>query len=88
MVGLDDSIPDFGLGTSEQTVPEIQGNSSMSEMGRSFIALANPLKDVAFTVDASICRPQAVKPNDTTTILVGIALAFTLISIVLQVIFI
>ena len=74
-----------GYNPSEATVPEIQGNSTMSEMGRGFMALANPLKDVAFSVDASICRPRASEPNHKTTVFIICALVFTLISIVIQV---
>ncbi|VDD79680.1 unnamed protein product [Mesocestoides corti] len=83
--GVSNSVPDFGMSATEQTVPEIQGNSSLSEMGRGFLALANPLKEVSFSVEASICRPRASKPDDVTTILVACSIALTLLSIVLQV---
>ena len=73
-----------GFSPGEQTVPEIQSNSSISELGRSFLALANPMKDVAFTVDASICRPRASEPNHKTTAYIVCALAITLLSIVVQ----
>nr|CDS18679.1 DC STAMP domain containing protein 2 [Echinococcus granulosus] len=83
--GISDQISDFGFGASEQVVPEIQGNSTMSEIGRSFMNLANPLKDIAFSVDATICRPRPSEPDHETTILIGLALVLTLLSIIVQV---
>ncbi|KAL5106319.1 DC-STAMP domain-containing protein 2 [Taenia crassiceps] len=82
---VSNQISDFGLGKSEQVVPEIQGNSTISEIGRGFMNLANPLKDVAFSVDASICRPRPSEPDHKKTILIGLALVLTLLSIIVQV---
>ncbi|VDK37030.1 unnamed protein product [Taenia asiatica] len=83
--GRHDQILDFGLSESERGVPEIRGNSTMSEIGRGFLNLANPLRDVAFNVDASICRPRPSEPDHKTTILIGLALILTLFSIIVQI---
>ena len=73
-----------GFSPGEETVPEIQSNTSVSELGRSFLELANPMKDVAFSVDATICRPRASEPNHKTTAYIVSALAMTLLSIIIQ----
>ncbi len=82
---MSESVPDFGSGPGEEKVPEIGSNSSLSSMAGSFMALANPLKDVAFNVDASLCRPRPSEPDHRKTVIVAIILAFTLFSIVFQV---
>ncbi|VDM17244.1 unnamed protein product [Hydatigera taeniaeformis] len=82
---ISNQMSDLGIGPSEQVVPDIQGNSTMSEIGRSFLNLANPLKDIAFSVDATICRPRPSEPDHETTILIGLALVLTILSIIVQV---
>ncbi|KAL5965400.1 DC-STAMP domain-containing protein 2 [Taenia solium] len=83
--GMYDQVLDLELSGSERGVPEIRGNSTMSEIGRSFLNLANPLRDVALNVDASICRPQPSEPDHKTAILIGLALVLTLFSIIVQI---
>nr|CDS27201.1 DC STAMP domain containing protein 2 [Hymenolepis microstoma] len=82
---LDVSSPDSGRGAKEAMAPQIDGNSSMADISRSFLQLANPLKDIAFSVDASICRPKASEPDHQTTIIILCVMAFTLISVVIEV---
>lgn len=84
---MDEGASNKGGGTKEEVTPQIDGNSSMADMSRSFLQLANPLKDVAFSVDASICRPRASEPDHHKATLIICVLAFTLISIVVQVSF-
>ncbi|VDN97678.1 unnamed protein product [Rodentolepis nana] len=81
----DVSSPDGGKGAKESMAPQIDGNSSMADISRSFLQLANPLKDIAFSVDASICRPKASEPDHQTTIIILCVMAFTLISVVIEV---
>ncbi|VDL19230.1 unnamed protein product [Hymenolepis diminuta] len=82
---FDESSSDGGRGVKEEVAPQIDGNSSMADISRSFLQLANPLKDVAFSVDASICRPKASEPDHQTVILIICVLVFTLISVAVEV---
>lgn len=82
---VEDSVLEMGQSMDDKKVPDIKGNSSMASMSRAFLSLANPLKDIAFDVDATLCRPKASKPNDRMNILVLVIIGFTVISIIFQV---
>ncbi|VDL89646.1 unnamed protein product [Schistocephalus solidus] len=79
------AIPEFGRALEDIIQPKIEGNSSLASMARSLLALSNPLKDIAFDVDASVCRPKASPPSTTNNGLIGAAIIGMLITIVLQV---
>lgn len=82
---FDEVSVESGSGLDSEVTPSIEGNSSMADISRSFLQLANPLKDVAFSIDASICRPKASEPDtQKATIIIGV-LIFTLMSVVVEV---
>nr|VZI49731.1 unnamed protein product [Spirometra erinaceieuropaei] len=79
------AIPEFGRAPEDKIQPKIEGNSSMASLARSLLALSNPLKDIAFDVDASVCRPKASPPSTLHNGLIGAAIIGMLTTIIFQV---
>ncbi|KAL7059572.1 hypothetical protein AAHC03_013353 [Spirometra sp. Aus1] len=79
------AIPEFGKAPEDKIQPKIEGNSSMASLARSLLALSNPLKDIAFDVDASVCRPKASPPSTLHNGLIGAAIIGMLTTIIFQV---
>ncbi|VEL41433.1 unnamed protein product [Protopolystoma xenopodis] len=61
---------------SSQTEKEFNG-SIFAKLANSAVQIANPLREISFTVDASQCRPEGIHPDETNNaklIIMGLAI--------------